>query len=140
MSMRPSHDPDSAVTALIDKRIGNAFESVRLVAERLREIVYLVANMEAVVTLAQSQERVAYQVAPITALESALVIPLPAPVAVEDIRASEVILVSTDGVIYCADSNLFTSEVSSSGLSVTVDDADPQLLNGEIRWRLVYSV
>jgi hypothetical protein len=54
MSSRSAHDPFGTVTGAIDQRLGDAYEDVRLVAERLQEILYLVANMEAVVTLAQS--------------------------------------------------------------------------------------
>lgn len=56
MGMRPVNDPLGGSTMLVDKMIGNAFDVVKEVQTNLAAINYLVANMQAIVTLAEQVE------------------------------------------------------------------------------------
>ena len=56
MAGRSPQDPFNGASGLVDQRLGDAYAKVELVAENIPEIKYLVANMEAIVTLAKTTE------------------------------------------------------------------------------------
>lgn len=72
--MRTVNDPYGSLTPEVDKLIGNAFPTVKLVADNMDAITYVVANMQAIITLAQQlttlTNRVTALEARVTALEA----------------------------------------------------------------------
>ena len=57
MAMRPSYDPRGVGTQYIDDRIGAAYANVETVANRIAEVNYVTANMQAISSFADAWER-----------------------------------------------------------------------------------
>ncbi len=148
MGMRATLDPLGGPATLVDKMIGNAFETVAAVARHLREIKYLSMNMDAVVFAAQTMlttnpERVAMVTGSTGALGATVSIPLPGGVSIENIRSSSVLIASTDGDLYGIESGMFSATIQgeSASLKFNLSSAAPDVLaNAPIRWRLAYEV
>ena len=144
MSIRPAFDPYGGCAPQVDKMIGSAFPIVEKVANNLDAINYLVSNMNAIVQVAENfQMEVTTMVTAVApAAGESISIPLPEGVTIANIRASNVLLVTTTGNIY----NMFpghgcTAVIIAGELVVAfTEGAHPSFEGGELRWHITYGI
>lgn len=130
----------ASANMLIDKMIGNAYQTVSFVACNMSAIQYVARNMEDIHALATEVR--ATKVVKQTAGELGSVnnVPMPEGITLDDIVGSSVVLVSTDGSLFDATSGHFSVTVTSVGLVLNLGMGAPAgLAEGEIRWLISYA-
>lgn len=131
--MRPTFDVvcKKALDPLVDKTIGNAYETVNYVADHMDELLAL--------TPRETDTR--YVQGLIGLLGSTATIPLPVDISVNIIRSSTVQLRTIGGVIHNESSGYFTVALSAAGLVVTLKPTAPLALqNSVVLWTIVFGV
>lgn len=142
MGLRTFLDPYAGTTPATDKLIGDAFPMVEAVARRINEIAYVVANMDAIVKVAQGleAETSSLVLGTMGPLSAPTVLNLPTGVAPSNIRSSDTCIVTSGGDVYTEGSDVFTCRITAGQLRVEAKPGAPSsLLGAQVRWRLTHS-
>lgn len=139
--MRAFNDPMGGTDPLVDKMIGNAYDTVALVAKNLQELLYLGQNMDDLSLIANSL-RISTMVEGIAGQLGELVsIPLPVGIQQSKLQSSSVMVTALDGTIYTADSGYFTSYIKDGALKFAMKLMAPvDLIGAPVRWFVSYGV
>lgn len=136
MNMRPTNDPYSDYTNLVDKLIGNSYQIVRYVAMHLKTIRYVASNMESIYFAAQNQPVVVRATA--GALNTTTSVNIPSGVDIADIVSSDVVIATTGDEIYTSASDTFTAWIEDGALKVNIPNTSPASMAGaQIRWTII---
>lgn len=124
--------------SLVDKLIGTAYGTVRRVADHLGYIKFVAMNMETIIAAANNR-LTATTVGTTAARGMPATVALPAGVLLANITSSTVLITGSDGNLYLSDSGYFTTQISASGLTLTVSTSAPAILaNAAFRWVVTY--
>lgn len=145
MTIRCSTDPFGGFNPLIDKTIGNSFQTVKYVADYCKDIRYVAENMEDVYIVAQNMKSIKENtfVTGTTGISgSSVIVPLPTQVDLTKILVSNVVIRSAlTGDVYDSSFGYFTCRIASDGLHLTLDGAAPSSVqNSPFVWFLIYNV
>ena len=139
--LRATCSPFGSPSACVDKLIGNAYDTVKLVADQLPMLQYLVDNMESLVMIANDLSLT------VTVMDTAgqpgqtISIPLPDGVEQDNVSAHSVLLDDGAGSLYGYESNMFSYYIQNGELKFTLSDTAPQELAGAIiRWTISHKV
>ena len=138
---RSTTSPYAGSSQMVDKMIGNAYDSVKLVADNLQMLEYLANNMEALIEIASdlSTTNVVWGVAGNPGETTQ--IPLPTGVDQDSISSMSVLLDNGSGGLYGFESNYFTFHVLNGSLRLTLNPLAPQSLAGaSVRWSISHKV
>lgn len=146
MNMRATLDPynkfgDPQHTALIDKMFGNAYDTVRYVAQNVHMLKYVAHNMEAIDKVARGMLTNRLVLAVAGEAGSVVQVPLPIDIPAMAVVASSVMLVTATGDMYSPDSGFFTTTIVAGKLLVNLKSNAPVALEGAVvRWFLQFMV
>ena len=131
--MRPTFDvaDKKALDPLVDKTIGNAYETVEYVAEHMSELLAL--------TPRETDTR--YIESSVGLLGQTTPVPIPVDIPVDMIRSSIVQLRDNTGRFYDITYGYFEVVLNSTRLEVTLLGSAPLAMqNAKILWTLVFGV
>lgn len=126
---------------LIERMLGPAYQSVKIVADQIEVIKEIAANIPAVKDAAANMARNIQVIESVVtgALGTTAYVPLPAGVDEIEVLDSTVVLVATDGAIYAESSGHFSSKIVAGYLEVTTKVTAPATLVGaSVRWTLSF--
>lgn len=131
--MRPTFDVPNkqALDPLVDKTIGNAFDTVNYVAEHMKELL----------TLTPRDTDTRYIESSVGLLGQTTPVPIPVDIPVDMIRSSVVQLRDSTGRFYDITSGYYEVVLNRTRLEVTLLGSAPLVMqNAKILWTLVYGV
>ena len=132
--MSPSNNP----VLVVDKIIGTAYDVVRAVYLKMTELMYLVDNMDQIVTVANHLGDSTLVTGVAGPVNTSVLVPLPTGVLQSKVRASSVFIFANNK-LYGTDSGFFTALIDGTNLDVVVDASAPSgLVGGAIRWYVTY--
>ena len=152
---RATASPYAGSAPMVDKLIGNAYDTVKTVADKLSLLQYLADNMEALVLIANDLGITSNDLS-ITSNDLSITstvlgiagqpgettqLALPAGVAQDSITSTSVLLDDGVGGLYGFESNYFTFYILNGSLRLTMNPlAPPALAGASVRWSISYKV
>lgn len=133
MGMRPTFDvaDKKALDPLVDKTIGNAYETVEYVAEHMSELLAL--------TPRETDTR--YIESSVGLLGQTTQVAIPVDISVDNIRSSVVQLRDSTGRFYDLSSGYFEVVLNRTRMEVTLLGSAPLVMqNAKILWTIVFGV
>lgn len=133
--MRNTLDPFGGSDTVVDKVIGNAYDVVLAVRMKLRELMFIVANMDSLMEIANNLKSTTV-VSGISGVAGATtIIQLPLGMSPLKILSSTVMLADQFGNMYTPDSGYFTTLIQGGNLHVIMAPTAPiGAQNIPIRW------
>lgn len=132
MGMRPTFDVGKCkhlMEPMVDKTIGNAFKTVKYVAD----------NMDSLLAYTPNPLKSALVTALTGAVGSQTTLPFPTGVGVREVRSFSVIVRGKSLQLYDLSSGHFTYQLLSNGLYLTLKPTAPtDLVGATILWDLSY--
>lgn len=143
MGIRCSTDPYGGVNPLIDKMIGNSYQTVKFVSGYCKEIRYVAEKMEDIYLVAKNMATVkenAVVKGTSGIAGSDTILPFPDQVDITKIVSTQVMIRSVlDGALYDSSHGYFTSRVASDGLHLLLSNTAPlSVQNSEIVWFIIH--
>lgn len=138
---RATASPYGGSAQMVDKMIGNAYDTVKSVADNLPLLEYLANNMEALIKIANdlSTTSIVLGIAGNPGETTQLV--LPVGVDQDSVTAMAVLLDDGNGGLYGFESNYFTFYMLNGSLRLTLNPVAPQSLAGaSVRWSISHKV
>ena len=145
---RATASPYAGSAPMVDKLIGNAYDTVKTVADKLSMLQYLADNMEALVLIANDLGITSNDLS-ITSTVLGIAgqpgettqLALPAGVAQDSITSTSVLLDDGVGGLYGFESNYFTFYILNGSLRLTMNPlAPPALAGASVRWSISHKV
>ena len=138
---RATASPYAGSAPMVDKLIGNAYDTVKTVADKLSLLQYLADNMEALVLIANDLSTTSTVLGIAGQPGETTQLALPAGVAQDSITSTSVLLDDGDGGLYGFESNYFTFHILNGSLRLTMNPlAPPALAGASVRWSISYKV
>lgn len=132
-------DPISTELMLVDKRVGNAYQVVKLVCAYLDQIRFVADNMP-VLTEVYGNLKTLRRVDGLTGFAGETVsIAMPVDIAVSKVVASTVVILGENDVMYGFESGAFTAYMDGTQLKLTLAiNAPDEITKSAIRWMITY--
>lgn len=143
MAIRNAQDPYGGRTGLVDKLIGNAFDVVHVVARHINEIKYIVANMEAVVTVAQNLPDTSNITRNITMGSRGTIstYDLPTGVTMANLVFSSLLVIDANTNGFQTENAYFRYWYENGKLKLYLaSDAPVSMVGAEARWNITYRI
>ena len=138
---RATASPYGGSAQMVDKMIGNAYDTVKLVADNLQLLEYLGNNMEALIKIANDLSTTSIVLGIAGNPGETTQLALPAGVDQDSVTAMAVLLDDGNGGLYGFESNHFTFYMLNGSLRLTMNPVAPQSLAGaSVRWSISHKV
>lgn len=133
--------PNPSGAGVIDRLLGTAYQSVKIVADQIDVIKEIAANIPAIKDAARNMARKIVVIeADGGALGTTTYTALPDGLTEADVLDSVVVIVAANGDVYSESTGHFSTVVAAGYLETTVNtEAPTALANATIRWTLSYS-
>ncbi len=129
---------NSSGAHLIQQTLGDAYHSVKMVADHLDAVITVAANAPAVQAAANNLNENTEIITGQTG-QTGVSIPLPAEIQQTDVLNSVVMLTGTDGALYAESSGHFSTKILAGQLVLAIDAGAPAALQGaDVQWTLTY--
>lgn len=139
--MRGSLDPVGGSDTVVDKLIGNAYDVVLAVRLKLRELMFIVANMDSLMLIANDLKSTTLVNGVSGLAGDTTIVKLPLGMNPLKILSSTVSLNDAMGNIYGADTGYFNSVILGGDLHVTMAPTAPvEVQNIPVRWFITTGV
>lgn len=136
--MRAFNDPMGGTDPLIDKTIGNAYDTVALVAKNIALIQFLGENMDELTLIAKGLKTTTYVETVAGQIGELVSTVLPASIKVADIKSFTVMLRDSTGSLFAGDSGLFNARIEAGATKVALmPAAPPSLIGSTVVWSIV---
>ena len=136
--MRAFNDPMGGTDPLIDKMIGNAYDTVALVAKNIALIQFLGENMDELTLIAKGLKTTIYVETVAGQIGELVSTVLPASIKVADIKSFTVMLRDSTGSLFAGDSGLFNARIEDGAAKVVLmPSAPPSLIGSTVVWSIV---
>lgn len=136
--MRAFNDPMGGTDLIIDKMIGNAYDTVALVAKNIALIQFLGENMDELTLIAKGLKTTTYVETVAGQIGELVSTVLPASIKVADIKSFTVMLRDSTGSLFAGDSGLFNARIEAGATKVALmPAAPPSLIGSTVVWSIV---
>lgn len=136
--MRAFNDPMGGTDLIIDKMIGNAYDTVALVAKNIALIQFLGENMDELTLIAKGLKTTTYVETVAGQIGELVSTVLPASIKVVDIKGFTVMLRDSTGSLFAGDSGLFNARIEAGTTKVVLmPSAPPSLIGSTVVWSIV---
>lgn len=136
--MRAFNDPMGGTDPLIDKAIGNAYDTVALVAKNIALIQFLGENMDELTLIAKGLKTTTYVETVAGQIGELVSTVLPTSIKVADIKSFTVMLRDSTGNLFAGDSGLFNARIEAGAAKVALmPAAPPSLIGSTVVWSIV---
>ena len=138
---RATTSPYGGSSQMVDKMIGNAYDTVKAVADNLPLLEYLANNMEALIKIANDLSTTSIVLGIAGNPGETVQLALPTDLDQDTITSMSVLLDTGNGGLYGFESNYFTFHLLNGSLRLTLNPLAPQSLAGAaVRWSISHKV